>query len=70
MTYSISQIVSDAETLLNWTPSIGDATVEDFQAAGKFHQLVASNYLRIHGELLKQQSPKTYELLSGYVDQN
>ena len=64
-----AEILSDANIILNWTPRIGEASLQDFQAAGNFHLLIAKNFIRVHGDTIKQHDPELFERLNGYLNQ-
>lgn len=60
------EIVEYSNVILNWTPSIGDATVDQVSAASKLHAYINQNFIRLYGDQLKELHQHNYTQLKDF----
>ena len=61
-----NEIIDYSNTLINWTPTIGEATAEDFQVASQLHVLTIQNFIRLYGEELQLIHEHNYNQLKDF----
>ena len=60
------EIVDHSNRLINWTPTIGEATAEDFQVASQLHVLTIQNFIRLYSEQLQLIHEHNYNQLKEF----
>ena len=66
--FTRDEIVEYSNLLINWTPTVGEATAEDFSAASQLHIDITSNFIRLYGEELQHIHEHNYNQLKDFSD--